>query len=308
MCIRDRCVGVSDWSGIVLRNSSLAHIANPEYEGFGDDSLLNNSLKCGGRKWEWYCNYMHTLYFTRTEGALISHSRFDDAMWGSALDLTGAYNTRVESCQFSNIRQAVVYHANGGYTREGNNTVMTDIVAVNCSTIAVIGSPYFYLSNLNASGVRWGFDLSGGSVAELWNVTLSLGGETPSATGSNMSTALILADSGNQLLLSRSVVHFEPDSSGCSVVLLDSYGTSFDVAVVVITESDVTADQGLDYIVEYSNPQSRSCAAAQSIVIQDSRIPSPRNKADLSWRGDCSGVLTLTNNTNSSQQYQLHVH
>ena len=289
-----QCIGISDWTNITLKDSSLAHIGNAEYRGFGSDTLANLSLKCGGQRWAWYCGYMHTLYYTRTNNALIQNTSFDDAMFGSALDLTGAFNTKIVDCSFSNIRQSVVYHANGGYARQADNTSIEDSTAVNCSSIATIGSPHLTITNLAASAVRFGFYLHGGADAEVSDSTFELGGETPSAADTDIPAALVLADGGEELTLSGVRVSYDADAHGASLVVLDTQSgdapSSGDaVSAIEISNATVSASGSMDFILDCVSAE---CGGLAQNGVEVSGSTLPPVKSNVNWK-NASKLLKL---------------
>ncbi len=187
-------VGVCDWTDVQLLDSQLHGVANPDYSGFREPNCTTlecDSNGCGGNNWRWYCQYMHNLYYTRTANAVIRNTTFDDAMWGSALDLTGALDTVVDSCNFSNIRQSVVYFDTGGYARDARNLTMTRIVATNVSSLATVGGPGLVMHSVRARGVRFGFFLHG-QQPDVSDLDIVLGGATPSAADTALPPTLFL--------------------------------------------------------------------------------------------------------------------
>jgi hypothetical protein len=187
-------VGVCDWTDVQLLNSQLHGVANSDYGGFREPNCTTlecDSLGCGGDNWRWYCQYMHNLYYTRTTNAVIRNTTFDDAMWGSALDLTGALDTVVDGCNFSNIRQSVVYFDSGGYARDAKNLTMTRIVATNVSSLATVGGPGLVMQSVRARGVRFGFFLHG-QQPDVSDLDIVLGGDTPSAADTELPPTLFL--------------------------------------------------------------------------------------------------------------------
>jgi hypothetical protein len=290
-----QCIGISDWTNITLKNSSLAHIGNAEYRGYGSDTLAKLSRKCGGQRWAWCCGYMHTLYFTRTETALIENTDFDDAMFGSALDLTEAFNTRVANCSFSNIRQSVVYHANGGYTRQADNTSIEGATVVNCSSVATIGSPHLTISGLHATAVRFGFYLHGGLDSLVSKSVLHIGGDTPSAADTSMPASLILADGGHGLSLSGVDVSFGSDAHGASLVVLDTQkgdAPSSGDAVSAIVISNVTVSgTAMDFILDCVSTE---CGGLAQDGLEVSASVLPRMKSNVNWP-NATDLLKLDN-------------
>eukprot|EP01052_Picozoa_sp_SAG31_P041245 SAG31_NODE_6201_length_2126_cov_3.087321_1_plen_154_part_00 len=152
---------------------------------------------------------MHNLYYTRTTNSVIRNTSFDDAMWGSALDLTGAVDTVVDGCNFSNIRQSVVYFDTGGYARDSQNLTMTGIVAQNVSSLATVGGPGLVMHSVKARGVRFGFFLHG-QQPNVSDLDIILGGDTPSAADTDLLPTLFLRNDslGCGLSLQGSTVQF----------------------------------------------------------------------------------------------------
>eukprot|EP01052_Picozoa_sp_SAG31_P039192 SAG31_NODE_5386_length_2572_cov_1.695916_1_plen_712_part_10 len=291
------CLFVEDWSAVALVNSSLAHVGNAEFRGYGGQPLSTHSLGCGGRRYAWYCSYAHTLYFTRTDELLIEGTQFDDAMWGSALTMTGCFNTLVRGCFFSNMRQSVVYHADGGYTRNGDNMSLVDNRAENCSSIGTVGSPNFAVHRFEGKGFLFGLFLHGGVRSTVSNVELSLGGATPSAADTDMGPAFLLADGGGELEATCCRLRYMQDNRNSSLLTLDGPHTGqrelatsdsgAGLSGVMIEQTEV-AGRPLNDLLRYSN-DSASCSFASGVILANSSL-SGRPAATSSWAGamDCT--------------------